>query len=431
MPEIAPFRGWRYNERVVDDLARVLAPPYDVVDSNTVQALLDASPYNVIRLELPTAALQTTSGRCPYREAAILLRDWARHSVLVRDTAPTLYLYEQQFSASPCPLTRTAIIARLRLAPPGEGIYPHEQTMSGPKADRRRLLEWTRANVSPIFGIYDDDTNSVASTMREYAGQPTLDVVDRHGVRHTLRSVTEPAIVRQICQAIQAADLFIADGHHRYETALRHAHFCHSVYQDIGAAGDPADYVLAALVPSGDPGLVIWPTHRAIRGSRLDSRQLHSMLAQSFDIEHVGHGPDAGRDAWQRLNATTRLPALAIGTASDQTWLVLRPKSIEPIRRRYPGHSERWYRLAVTVAHELVLSKVAERNRAEVRFEHDTERLISQLSRRSLDIAVLVPPPTIQDLKALARSGERMPPKSTFFYPKLATGLVIYRHDAP
>ncbi len=432
MPEIAPLRGWRYDECLVRSLGRVLAPPYDVIDRTEARSLVEASPHNVVQVELPTAFAEPRPTACPYREAAIRLRNWARQGVLRQERDLALYLYEQRFTVGRDSYSRKAVVARLRLVPLGDGVYPHEHTMSGPKRDRRRLLEWTRANVSPIFCIYDDDHGTLSKELQEHAaGIRAAEAVDREGVAHRLWAITHADVVNHVCQQLSNRPVFIADGHHRYETAFAYAAFCQRMRGAAWQPSHPSNYVLVALVATGDPGLVVWPTHRLVRYRAFNVDTLRQHLSPLFHVQPIGCGSDAAKDAWRLAVQSKGASRLAVGTAEGDAWLVVQPKTLEPIHTRHPDHSDRWCSLPVTLAHELLLPQIVRGGSADVAFEHDTEKAISAVAHSEVDLAVLVPPPTVSDLKEIAARGERMPPKSTYFYPKLATGLVIYRHDAP
>src|SRR3954452_5141638 len=267
MPDIRPFRGVRYDMTRVGALADVIAPPYDVIDASLQDRLYDASPYNIIRLELNREEAADSPESNRYTRAARFLKDWLRSGVLREDPHPAYYVYEQTFEVEGRTYTRKGFLARVRLEPFGQGrIFPHEQTLSGPKADRLALYTATGLNLSPVFGLYPDPEAEVLRAVEEGLKDRTpLEATDHLGVINRLWPVLDQEAHTAAQGRMASRAIFIADGHHRYETGLRYR-------DDRAAAGelsgpdDPAHFCLMMLVVMSDPGLLILPTHRLVSG---------------------------------------------------------------------------------------------------------------------------------------------------------------------
>jgi uncharacterized protein (DUF1015 family) len=428
MPEIRAFRGLRYDMAKVGALTDVVAPPYDVVGPELQQQLYDLSPYNVIRLELNREESGDAPGRDRYARAATFLKDWRREGVLREDQHPALYLYTQTFEVEGQTFTRRGFLARVRLEPFGEGrIFPHEQTLSGPKADRLALYHATGTNLSPIFGLYPDESNEVLAAVEAGIGDRTpLEATDHLGVVHRLWPITDQR-AHTIAQGLIAPKpVFIADGHHRYETGLRYRDEL-AAKGELQGEDDPANFCLMMLVGMSDPGLLILPTHRLVSGfPGLTSETLAEHLAAEFDVLHVGTGPDAARATWAEVEMSGGQDVLGFGTVADGKWVFARLRSDETMDRLVPDHSPDWRALGVSILHELVLNHLLrDAGTPACRYVHLMSEVEQSVAARDCDLACLVPPAGMEHVEAIASNLEKMPPKSTYFYPKLLTGLVL------
>ena len=439
--EIRPFRALRYDPGRVDPDA-VIAPPYDVVDEAALQALLERSPYNVARVE---SAPGTAEER--YHEAARTLRRWREAGVLRRDARPSYYAYEQRSRVGGAISTRRGLFARLRLREPGEGegpgrVLPHEATMEGPRAERLALLEATGAHVSPIFGIFEDDERgSAAGALAEAAaGAPDFEGVDAVGDRHRLWVVRDDGLRAALERVLAASPVTIADGHHRYATALAHRGRRRSAAGAGWSDDDPASFVLAALVPAGDPGLVILPIHRLIRASSLPA-DLLARLAEHYVVEDMtpkGWDGTAAHRLWGRVRAAAGGPLTfgAIGL-EDQRLHVLTARSRRALEATMaPGLSAASRRIDVLALTETVLRPllgIDQRALAagdRVAFTEEVEEAWERVASGRFRLAFLVNPTRVGQVLEVAAAGELLPQKSTFFYPKLGTGLVLDPLDA-
>lgn len=424
MPEIRPFRAVRYDLAKVGALSDVVAPPYDVIGPELQSALYDASPYNIIRLELNREQAGDAPGQDRYARASGFLKDWKRQGVLAQDPHPAFYVYHQTFTVEGQCFTRKGFFARVRLEPFGEGrIYPHEQTLSGPKADRLNLYRSTGFNLSPIFSLYPDAENGVLRAVEAgIADRTPLEATDHLGVVHRVWPVTDQEAHTVASGLIADRPFFIADGHHRYETGLAYRDELASK-GELSGPEDPANFCLMMLVSMSDPGLLILPTHRLVSGlSGLTGDRLVEHLAREFE---VAEAPDA-RAAWESIELGGDQDMLGFGTVSDGRWFTARLRSDATMDAIVPEHSPEWRALGVSILHELVLKTLLQdAGTPSIQYVHLLDEVLDSTSKRTCDLACLVPPAGMGDVEAIASNLEKMPPKSTYFYPKLLTGLVL------
>jgi uncharacterized protein (DUF1015 family) len=428
MADIRAFRAYRYDPGRVGALSDVIAPPYDVIDPALQQKLYDRSPHNVIRLILNKELPADGEHDNRYTRAAATLRDWLREDVLRQDSARGLYVYHQDFQVEGRNFTRRGFLARVRLEPFGSGrIYAHEETMSGPKADRLKLFHATAMNLSPIFGLYPDPDDKVMSALDAAVGRALpLQATDHLGVVSKLWPVTDDHTVSIVTGLLGPKPVFIADGHHRYETGLRYL-------EERRAAGEVADaesapnFILMMLVSMSDPGLVILPTHRLVSGlPGLSAERLQALLSPHFDIERVGTGDAGAREAWERIEMDGSQELLGFGTTADGIWQTARFRAPAEMASLASGHSEPWRGLAVSVLHVFVLDHLLTgQGQPACSYVHLLREVTEAAAARRCDLAVLVPPATMARVETIAGSLEKMPPKSTYFYPKLLSGLVF------
>jgi uncharacterized protein (DUF1015 family) len=430
MADIRAFRAYRYDLGRVGALSDVIAPPYDVIDADLQRALHARSPHNVIRLILNPEQPTDSAISNRYTRAAGFLRDWQAQGILAQDTARTLYVYHQEFEVEGKRYNRCGFLARVRLEPLGSGrIYAHEETMSGPKADRLNLFRATAMNLSPVFGLYPDDQNAVQTELDNAVRRSLpLEATDHLGVVSRLWPVTDQHAISAVTGLMGPKPVFIADGHHRYETALtylKERREAGEVRNDEAAA----NFVMMMLVGMSDPGLVILPTHRLVSGIRqVRADELRPVLASHFQVETIGQGEKGARDLWELMQADGSQSVLGLGTAADRTWQLARLTSANEMQQLAPQHSRAWQVLAVSVLHVLVLGKLVPAStggQPECEYVHLLQEAIDSVQRNECVVAVLVPPATMQHVEQIAGNLEKMPPKSTYFYPKLLSGLVF------
>ncbi|HEY7327678.1 MAG TPA: DUF1015 domain-containing protein [Gemmataceae bacterium] len=430
MADIRAFRAFRYDLGRVGNLSDVIAPPYDVIDPSLQQGLYDKSPYNVIRLELNKEESADNETENRYTRAARFLRDWQRDDILVQDSARSLYVYYQYFEAEGRYYTRRGFLSRVRLEPFGAGrIYAHEETLAGPKADRLKLFHATTTNLSPIFGLYPDPEGEVIRHLDAAVSRtPPIQATDHLGVVSRLWPVTDQHVISAVTGLLGPKPVFIADGHHRYETSVRYL-------EERRAAGEvrddeaPPNFTMMMLVGMSDPGLIILPTHRLISGiSNLTAERLAEILAPHFTVERIGQGEQGARDTWETIETDGSQDLLGFGTVADGVWQTARFRSPQLMAERAANHSAAWRSLAVSILHVVVLDHLltqATERKPECKYVHLLREVTDAVSAKQCQLAALVPPATMQHVEQIAGNLEKMPPKSTYFYPKLLTGLAF------
>jgi uncharacterized protein (DUF1015 family) len=432
VPVVRPFRALRYATEAVPDLAEVVAPPYDVIEADEHRRLLARHPRNVVRLDLPAAEAGDADPDERYRRAARLLAAWRSDGTLRRDPRPTVTVLEDAYHlpGREEEHVRRGFFARVRLEPFGDGIRAHERTLTGPKEDRYRLLRATGVNTSPIVAMYEDATGRVPELLENVASGPAdVDLVDDHGVRHrtwTLVTGVDPA-AEQLCELASAATLTIADGHHRYETALR--------YRDerrVGPAGaDSAgeDVLMLLLEPRAGP-LDILPTHRVLLGlGDAGLGALGAGLDGLFEVERdvsserlIGDfGPLGGsRGGDGRFGLWTR-DGGAVLHARRAAFAALPATGGRALRRLDVSV------LGAALEQLLGLDEAAIAAGDRLAYTKDAATAIALVDAATdaADAAVLLEPTPAAEIMAVAAEGDVMPQKSTYIYPKALTGLVI------
>jgi uncharacterized protein (DUF1015 family) len=428
MPDVSPFRGVRYDVARVGALSDVVAPPYDVIDAALQNQLYQASPYNVIRLELNRDEPGDSGPQDRYARATRILSDWLRQGILREEDHPAFYVYEQTFEVEGQKHVRKGFLARVRLEPIGKGkIYPHEQTLAGPKADRLALYKATGFNLSPVFGLYPD---ALADVQRALEGgvrdRTPLVATDHLGVENRLWVVNDQETHTELSGLMAGKPVFIADGHHRYETALK-------FQEELGRAGasvphdDPSNFCLMMLVGMSDPGLLILPTHRLVSGlPGLAAGELATRLEPEFEITEAGAGEAGCLAAWQQIDESGEQDLLGFGTVADGRWLLARLRSDGAMDRLASKQSADWRSLGVSVLQVLVLGELLAKDaKPAVRYVHSTSEVLADVASGGCDVACLVPAARMSHVESIASNLETMPAKSTYFYPKLLTGLVL------
>ncbi len=429
MPEIQPFRGIRYDLGHVGSLSDVVAPPYDVIDEPLQRALYQRHPCNVVRLILNRIEPNDDEASNRYTRSARLLKTWQEQGVLYHEPDPAIYVYHQEFSAGDTRHTRRGFMARVRAQRFGEGmVFPHEETMRGPKLDRLMLTAVCKTNLSQVFGLYPDPESRVQTLLEEaVAGATPVEATDHLGVVHRLWPVTDVGVLSSVCAVMGPKPVFIADGHHRYETACDYRD---QVFDSGFLNPDhPANFVLMMCVAMEDPGLTVLPTHRLFADlPEITVGELAAKLGPFFTAQPAGEGPRQARAVWQRIETAGRQHRLGLFTRADGRWTIV--ELTEAGHRRMDevaaDHDPSWRRLGVSILHRLLLETLLAPDKAvESRYLHRVEEVADDLASGDFALAALVMPATVEHIKAVSMAGERMPAKSTYFYPKLLSGLVF------
>lgn len=419
MAELRPFRGIRYHLERPEAAAEVIAPPYDVISPVQQAALRENSPSNVVRLELPEDHPSDSETENRYTRAAALYREWLAERVLVQEEQPALYLYGQRYETEAGVQERLGLLGALRVEPFEAGVVlPHEQTFPKHKEDRYRMLLAAGAQFSPIFGLYSAPGEGVRTTLdRAAAGEPVAVARDPEGVEHRLWAVTDPAFAEWAAGVLAEKQVFIADGHHRYETALRYWNERQASGESLGA-DDPAHFVMTFLVEMDDPGLVLLPTHRLVRGHLPECQALGTSLSSYFEIDEA---PLAEVDRLAHHQIGVVLPG-------GEAWrLTLRdPRALDRLDKE---HSPAWRDLDVAILHRLVFEEILRLKGHEgIVYTRSADEARERAVSGEFAAAFLLPYPKVEELKDVAGAGDRMPEKSTYFWPKAVTGLVLYSH---
>ncbi|HVV15614.1 MAG TPA: DUF1015 domain-containing protein [Polyangia bacterium] len=434
MAVVAPFAGLRYDPTRVGELGPVLAPPYDVIGLADHAALEEQHPQNVVRLELPRGESDAR-----YAEAARLLQTWKEQGLVRSDVGRAFYVYEQQFrlpgaAAGARVFARRGFFAAVRLEPfERRVILPHERTLAGPKQDRLKLMRATRTQISPIFGLYRDAEGAARAIIDEATARPVeVDVTLADGVRHRFWTVTEPAATAGLERALADKQILIADGHHRYETMLTLGPELRSL--DFAAGQAAADFAMMFLARAEDPGLLVLPTHRMVRGlNDFDFPALCAAASPAFDI--VDGDEDTAEAIEERLGREGTAGvvfAVRVPGRARTAWFTLKP--IVDLSALGPPAL---CKLDVTVLHGVILGpllaidEAAMADQTFLSYTHDTAEALARVTAGDAQVAFFMNPTKVGEVLAACEAGFVLPQKSTYFYPKLATGLVMYGLDGP
>jgi uncharacterized protein (DUF1015 family) len=426
MAEVQPFRTLRYDPAVVGSLDDVIAPPYDVIDEEERARLAARSPYNVVEIDLPPS----------YEQAAETMREWRERGVLGREDEPAVWVLRQDYTTPDgAERTRTGFFARVRVEEYGPGrIRPHERTHPGPKEDRLRLTRATRANLSPIFTLFPDPDDAAGRAMAQVAAEaPFATATEPDGTVNRLWRSADAEVIAELQMTLADAELLIADGHHRYETARVYA-------DEVGGEGDHR-YVLMLLCSLSDPGLLVFPTHRLLEGLKDDSAKqiaIRDVLVRDFEVEELpataeleppgiaseasgASRPEAGegRVAYGYMDSFFRKPYR----------VTLRDQSIAD--RALDGMPAPYRRLDTAVLEALVLRGALRMSEDDIshlrglRYSNRLAEAIEQVEVGAADAGFFLRATPVEQVREVAATGESMPPKSTYFFPKVPTGLVF------
>jgi uncharacterized protein (DUF1015 family) len=432
MAHIRPFATIRYANRPDLNFSNVIAPPYDVIDDRGKAALQAKHPNNIVTVDFPYTVPKTAGPDEVYDHAAITFKSWLRAGILKRDHRPALYPYMQTFEHNGRVMHRRGFIALVRLSPFGEGqVVPHEKTYKGPIEDRMKLMRWTGIQLSPIFGLYSDSRHEVANLLYHNLGKPELSgTLD--GVQNDLWSVNDAEVENRVSDLMGTKPVYIADGHHRYTTALQYQAEVAQAHGGHLPPAHPANWCMFVLVGMQDDGLLILPTHRLIGG--LDSFGIDAFRAAvgaNVEVSETPLGPDKVDEYVSKVLPLQ--PAHTFGLYDGRTRKLyqLTLKNPEVVRPFEPNQSDAWRRLDVAILQRYFLDEVLQPRFAGGReltkgyTAYGTE-IVPQVDGSKYQIALLLKSTPLGALEQLAKYNEVMPQKSTFFYPKVATGMTIH-----
>lgn len=423
--EIRPFRGWRY--RTDDgDVSRLIAPPYDILSAGDKADFLRADEHNIVAVDLPHVPPKEPGPDEAYRAAADLLAEWKASGVLAAEDRPAIYVYDQTYTWHRRSHTRRAMLCGVRATEFGRDVLPHEATFAGPKADRLRLTEYTGMQFSPIFGVYNDPDGTVARLLATAAADPPACRGTLRGVTEELWVVTDAQVIGRIAAALAQQPAIVADGHHRYLTAV--------AYRDaLQAAGEideahEANFALFALVAADHPGLLILPSHRILRGLKADFA-VEALVANApaFSWQAASPDDDDLHDAGAFLARFGPGAIGLFGAGSDRLWIG-KLADAAAMAAAAPDEVDAWRQLDVAVLHKLLIERALApwaTNGPAIEYTPDGQAAVAACRSGSAQLAACLQATPIQAVEAVARSGSTMPHKSTYFYPKIAAGMVL------
>jgi len=442
MAKIIPFKGILYNKEKIRDMKDVVAPPYDVISPPEQEELYKRHENNVVRLILGKESDSDTPDNNRYTKAKDSFDSWQKDSILIKDAFPSIYVYSQEYHLGETEgfekKRRLGFIALSKLENFGEGkIHPHENTLAKPKEDRLKLMQHCNANFSSIFGLFSDPSKRIDSVLKDYMRHsPLYDLVDDAGMRHTLWAIRDNKVIQIITGVMSDKQVFIADGHHRYETAINYRNEMREKLPNF-TGEELYNYVMMYFTNTNSEGLSILPIHRLVSNlSNFDKKKIIKKAGEFFNIEKLSLNESDEKTVKQKLFSDMKergkkehIFGMYLG---NDEYLLLTLKDEDVLDRlitnsRHPS----WKKLDVTILHTLLIEKVlgvSEKNLAEqknITYTISEDEAIKDVKAGKYQIALFLNPTKIEEVKDVATAGEKMPQKSTFFYPKLITGLVM------
>ncbi len=421
MANVYPFRAWRFSAQA-GPMNELICPPYDIISEEQRKGYLRRNPHNIIRLELPR------EGADPYAEAGKTVREWCEDGTLVRDNDAAFYVYDLVFEVNGEQKNITGLLVACEITPFSEGVVlPHEWTLSKAKTDRLNLMKATGFNFSDIYSLYQADTKAILDAAM--TAEPLTDVVDEDGLRHRLWAITDAATIDTIKATFADVKLYIADGHHRYETSLNYKNY--RLENGIPVAG--ADRIMMMLVEMSHPGLVVFPTHRLIRD--LDSFDAEALLSACEADFAVERGLSLAEAEEKLAKAYDDGKKAFVCYTGGETAALLTLKDIARMDTLLPTESAVSRQLDVNVLHTAILERVLgidKENMAQqinLTYTRDRDEAIDGVNSGAFQCAFLLNPTRVSEIQGVAAAGEKMPQKSTYFYPKLITGLTMNELD--
>ena len=431
MAEVLPFSGIRYNQSIIKEIGAVICPPHDVIPPQLQDEVYRRSDYNFVRIEFGREYPQDNQTDNRYSRAAATMQQWFSQNILQSEATPAFYIHEYHFTYKGKNYKRRGIIGRVRLEEWSKKvIFPHESTFNKSKTDRLSLLWACQANTSPILALFQDQDKSIDRIIgKKISQKPDIKTKTINGERHDVWVITEPELTKSISSAFEDSSLYIADGHHRYESALKYKQEREACSPSYGTEG--YNFVMMTLVEFNDPGLLIFPSHRLIRGA--SGTALRGLIAELPSFFKITAIPLFDANIWQRvdnfLTGGLEHVSIAIAGLNPGQLDILELKENTLASSLMPVfHSDIYKRLDVSIVDHIILEKllnIKADSEASLVYTHDKQDAIARLSNNEFQLAVLLNPVKAEVIKAIADAGDRMPRKSTYFYPKEPAGLVF------
>lgn len=409
MAKIIPFKSFLYNIEKVS-LQDVIAPPYDIISNELREALYKKSPYNIVRIDFGKESSEDTIENNKYTRARGLINEWLKKRILIQDKETGFYGYEINYELFGNYKTTKGFFTLVKLEDLGNGIYPHEETHSKPKIDRLNLLKYCQTNTSPIYSIYNDPKNIIDEILNQYSTNACITANDQDNFTHKLFKINEQQDIQRISKIISSKSLIIADGHHRYEVALEFKKQMDSL--NPKKQNVPWDYVLMFLANSNQKDITILPTHRMINW-KVKKDLIFRSLGKDFEIESKEMDINISEAI-----SHNKEKSFGLYMGKEQNWYLLKYKG-----SGIPNLPATLQNLDVVILHKKILKE--EFDISNIAFAMDIEQIINQIKRDEFSGAVFLNPTKIEEIEQVAFDNLRMPPKSTYFYPKILTGMVL------
>jgi len=426
MAQINPFNAFFYNQGKLGGCAALLCPPYDVISSEEQDYYSSLSPYNLIHILLR----KDTPGENKYSRAGVIFRKWVKDKVLARSEKPAVYFYSQQYIIRGEKKVRLGFIALLRLEDKCSSVFGHENTHSHAKTDRLKILRKTNANLSPIFVVFKDRKRIIQRVFEQYilGRPPFIEVTDKEKTRHSLWSIDDPGILGLIQSGMAKEDVFIADGHHRYEVSCAYRDEMRKKLGERFSDDSSFNYTLSYFTSTDQRGLSILPIHRLLKLNKdVEADDLLKSLKKYFDVEKV---KDKGRFFF--LLEKSGFSEHVLGMYKNKNYWLLRLKNIKILDKAMSDKPKEYRSLDAAILNQLVFKDILKfdlKDKTNLKYSPHPEEFITEAQKDPLAIAFFLKPVKIEDIMAVALKGEKMPPKSTYFYPKVLSGLVIHKHE--
>jgi len=437
MAKIKPFEGIRYTTEKVDKLSDLLCPPYDIISASEQDMYYKKSEHNIIRIEFGKEYFEDDENDNKYTRASRYMTDWIEQNVLLRDKKPSIYIYQQQFHSDGRLLTRTGFIALTKLEDLSKGVVlAHENTLSKPKTDRMNLMESCQANISQIYVLYEDSSKTLSKILFDYMSQnmPEVDVEGLHGIIERLWVVSEESILDEIVSCIADKKLFIADGHHRYETALNYRKKAMEK-NNSHTGSEPYNYTMMLLVDMNDTGLLILPTYRAL--NELKDFNTQDFLIKAKEEFYVENHTLSGATIEKRATEIRKLlddkgaGAFVLYDAVTTQCTTLKIKDFSSMEKVFPSKHVSYRNLDVCILHKLLLERllgIGEEQLASqqyLTYTHDISEGLKWVEAGECQMLFFMSATSVKQVRDVSLAGEKMPQKSTYFFPKPPTGLVL------